>query len=150
MSNVERRKALIAPSDEIMKKAANGNKAALQYMQQIGQVARILDDLVDRDHHVEPVNIIAVFRWLLVGCYKNSFFLANIGVLSAYHASALSAWEEAMTLEEGGEVSKMYAHVIKDFCLEIVPVVANLTGGYELMREIEHKTWQVYMEPIGG
>ena len=74
MSNAERRKALIAPSDEIMKKAANGNKAALQYMQQIGQVARILDDLVDMDHRVEPVNIIAVFRWLLVGCYKNSFF----------------------------------------------------------------------------
>lgn len=150
MSSVDEREAIRLKSDAIVVAAAHGNKAALRYMQEFGLVCRVLDDLYDADYPVEQQHMLMVFRWLSVGCFRNSFFCEHRDILVAYQATVLSAWEESNQLEAGSEVQKIYAHVLRDWCLSIVPAIANIIGGYEHMRAIEKKVWALYMKPLGG
>jgi hypothetical protein len=150
MSTPEERESLRIPSNDLMKFAAKGNKDALSYMHGIGNASRILDDLFDADYPVQPGQALSAFRWLLVESLQNRFVAEHAAVLAAYHASALSAWEEANYLEGGGEVQRIYGHVLRDWCLSIVPAVANLVGGYEHMRAVERRLWELCAKPLGG
>jgi len=151
MSSLEERESRREMSNKLLELAANGNGDALEYLVRLSEALRLIDDLYDRDHYIDNEKLLSVFRWLLIECYQNKFYLQNVQALVSNHALFFSAWEESNNLYTvNDEVPKMYAHVLKDFCLSTVSLVANITGGYSHMKEVNHSAWRLYMKPLKG
>lgn len=145
----EERENGLPGSKELIMLAANGNNQALEYLLEMDAVERVLDDLIDKDFEVSNHNLLRVFRWMMIECYANVFYMKNLYTLATCHALVMSAWEQSNDMEHGTDTEKVYFHVLKEGFIQIISAVALLTGGYSHMREVEKKAWQILMKPLG-
>ena len=60
-----------------------------------------------------------------------------------------NAWAASNVYEKGNETDRIYAHVWRDTCNEIVPIVALLLGGYEHMVSISIRMRQLFKKQLG-
>lgn len=126
--------------NKVIEICSNGNRAAVLYLQQIAQVARIIDDLHDRFgelHREEHTGMVeGLVRILLVELPQNIFFRQHVATLANQHAIVLGAWHDSNRWEASQNPGKRaYAKVIRDNLTELCILVATLTGGYAYMRQ---------------
>lgn len=127
---------------EIVTTAANGNAAALEFLNAFERRAHWVDDIVDLDrdfavavsdrakeaaHHEQ--------EWLLC-ISSNAFFLAHRAQLVPAMLLALNAWVDSESIEWD---SPDVRDVVKGQWHEVVWLVAWLTGGWLKLREVSGK-----------
>lgn len=149
MSTPEERKVMDSNVDTIIPQCCNGNKLAEKYLHDMAWVNRIIDDLFDDDVKVKKEDIEKVFYVLAIEIPTNPFFMQNFQSLMAQHVIIYNSWIDSNRWEfETDEIKRMYAHVLKDYIGELLPLVAFLTGGTSLMRQISLKARELFIKGI--
>jgi hypothetical protein len=120
----------------IIPMCCNGNKDAEEYLRMVCFSVRIMDDAIDKDREIKEEDLYESYFYLFSGLASNLFYLQNIQALASVQTVAFNAWMDATEWEKGNNEQRRYASVIRDYINEICPLVAHLTGGYKLMREV--------------
>lgn len=149
MSTPEERKGMDLNVDAIIPQCCNGNKHAEKYLHDMAWVNRIIDDLFDDDVKVGKEDIERVFYVLAIEIPTNPFFMQNFQSLMAQHVIIYNSWIDSNRWEfDTDQTKRMYAHVLKDYIGELLPLVAFLTGGTNLMRTISLKARELFIKGI--
>ncbi len=149
MSTVSERKLMDITVDKIIPLACNGNKLAEKYLHDMAWVNRIIDDLYDKDYDVSRENIERAFFVLAIEIPTNPFYLSNFQALMAQHVVIYNSWMDSNAWEnDEAETKRIYAHVLKDYIGELLPLVAFLTGGTGLMRKISLQVRESYIKEL--
>jgi hypothetical protein len=149
MSTVTERKLMDSTVDKIIPLACNGNKLAEKYLHDMAWVNRIIDDLYDKDYEVSRENIERAFFVLSIEIPTNPFYLSNFQSLMAQHVVIYNSWMDSNAWEnDEAETKRIYAHVLKDYIGELLPLVAFLTGGTGLMRKISLQVRESYIKEL--
>lgn len=140
--------------NEILTTAANGNAAALDFLQAFARRAHWIDDLADGDKpdKRDPIRVNPFpdvierheSEWLLT-LSGNAFFLAHRAQLVPAMVLALNAWVDSHRFEPNQQA------VIKGQWHEVVYLVAWLVGGTDHLREVTGRFREYDVElPING
>lgn len=149
MSTTAERQQNAERVDKLIDLAARGDASASIYLRTIAGAARVLDDLIDKDHELPPSEIVLAFAGLLVGLNHNAFFVRNREALTTLHQMALNAWLDANEWEQSQDPDRrIYAQVLRDAVNEILPAVAYLTGGWPHMRDVSRQTRELFLKEI--
>lgn len=149
MGTEEERKTNRENVEKIIKLCANGNKYAEDYLTAFAYVARVFDDLIDKDFPVTDIQICRAFFVLSAELWMNPFFLKHSRLLISLHVASFNAFMDSNIWEKSEErLERVYAHVMKDFSNELLGLTAFLTGGYEHMRRISLQTKELFIEEI--
>lgn len=147
MSTKEERDETNKLIDYIVPKACNGDRFAEKYLRDIAFAARKIDDLYDGDFEVSQDEIERLFYVLLVDIPANPFFLKNFQSLISQHVIIYNGWRHAnLWMDDQDDTKKMYAHVIRDYIGELIPLIAFLTGGSESMEKISLEARQLFLK----
>lgn len=119
-----------ATRDEILTAAANGNAAALQFLQVFAKRAHYVDDLTDERGPANPFELAANEEEWLLCLSSNPFFLAHKAQLVPAMVVALNAW-----VDSNGMLGAP-RDVVKGQWHEVVFLVAWLTGGWSRLRGV--------------
>lgn len=117
--------------------AANGNVDAYNFLLKMASIFRLWDDCVDGDKRIDPVMSDDVFSALSFEFNQNMFYRRFQDELSSFIFVAWNAWKDSNEWRESEKTSKIQgicAWFIRDFCNEIVPLVAFFTGGKDHAR----------------
>lgn len=136
---------------ELFWEAAFGIEEAYQYLVLISKLFRIWDDLWDGDRKVSKEDADDVFKKLTFDLSKNSFFAKNRAVLEAFIFLAWNAWQDSNEWKGSEDTVKgVCAWFIRDFCNEVVPLVAWLAGGTNHARTVSLKCREFYLKHLVG
>ena len=136
MSSAKEREENDLKVDFIIGQAAGTDENAVEYLTLLSQVLRTIDDIYDEIEIVTQNELLAVVEILFVRLPSNKFYQENRECLFSQHVSMWNAWEISNVLYSGDDLDKIYAHVLRDYVNEILPVVALITQGYAKMKEI--------------
>jgi hypothetical protein len=136
MSSVEERKENNLKVDFIIDHAAGCDKDAIEYLTLLAQAVRIIDDVYDEVETVTQDQLLTVIEVLFIRIPSNKFYREHQDLLFSQHISMWNAWEISNVLYLGDNLDKLYAHVLRDYINEILPVVALITQGHAKMKEI--------------
>ena len=148
MSTVEEREENDKKVDFIQQLAAGENQDAANYLNLLATAARITDDLVDGDKDVSQNSILSLIEILFVKLPSNPFYLQHRDLLFSQHLTMWNAWEASNVLEKGDSIDKIYAHVLRDYINEILPIVALLTQGHNKMKEVNGIIRGLFKKPL--
>ena len=149
MSTQKERETMRHIANSIIDEASKGDVFAKGYLLMISRITRLIDDIYDQDTEVSRENLLEVLQYLFIELPVNPFFNEYRDMLLSQHVSMYNAWQAANVYEKGDEVDRVYAHVWRDTCNEIVPIVALLIGGYEHMVAMSFKTRQLFKKQLG-
>jgi hypothetical protein len=118
--------------------AFRGNEAAVDYVLMIARVADVWDNLIDKNVLVQDKDINDAFWLLAVEIPRNAFFRAFANDLLPVHATGITNWRMANTLEKRtGEARAIeIAHVIRYSIADVATMAALLCGGPEWAAEV--------------
>lgn len=133
----------------IINEAAGGNMEAAEYLALLAAWARVTDDVYDEYENVSRNNALTAIEIAFVRIPNNKFFKQHQETLTSQHLSLWNAWEGSNVLNKGDETDKIYAHVLRDYINEILPVVACLTQGYTKMKEVNIQIRQLFKKELG-
>ena len=136
MSSAKEREKNDSKVDFIIGQAAGTDENAVEYLTLLSQAARTIDDIYDEIEIVTQNELLAVVEILFVRLPSNKFYQENRECLFSQHVSMWNAWEISNVLYSGDDLDKLYAHVLRDYVNEILPVVALITQGHAKMKEI--------------
>jgi len=135
--------------DEIIPASCNGNKSAEGYLRRVFFIVRLVDDLQDGDVAVSKEDITKAFFILIADLPNNDFYKKYADVLMGVHIVSFNAWQDANLWEKDkNDLKRIYAHVLRDYICELFALVAYLTGGRKLMREISLKVREVFLKKL--
>jgi hypothetical protein len=118
------------------KKAANGNDNAFDYLTAMGNIFRLWDDEYDQDKKIDKDFANKVFCDMNFNLARNKFYQENIDTLSSFVFLSWNAWMDSNEWRgDKTRIKGLCAWFLRDFCNDIVPLVAYLTGGPEFVRE---------------
>ena len=130
---------------------------AVRFIVDIGNVAEVWDDLVDKDKDVKTDEINNVFYTLLIELPLNPFFDKFKRELTPLMVAGINAWHDANELEKGSDNDKAMAYVLRDWYVELVMFVVYLLHGKDRARSLsmeirrffsQHETLHAYMEKL--
>lgn len=123
--------------DELLEKWLKYDHGAICFLIDIGQIAEVWDDLIDRDKPVDDEVIIDVFTRLLFDLPTNPFYAQNAAYLRPLLVAGVNAWLDSTVLEkEGTPWATTWAYALRDWYMELVPACAFLIGGFGHMRAV--------------
>jgi hypothetical protein len=149
MSTLKEREENSLKADFIIKKAAGGNESAEEYLQMLSTCSRIVDDIFDDFETVTKQDLLTVVEIFFVRLPANKFYCEHKDLLFSQHVTMWNAWEISNVLESGDSVDKIYAHVLRDYINEVLPLVALLTQGYFKMKEINVAVRSLFKKQLG-
>lgn len=135
--------------DFIINEAASTDEAARLYLEHLAYCARIADDIFDDPHEVSTNNLIALIEILFIKIPSNPFYLKHQDLLFSQHVTMWNAWEASNFLCNGDETDKIYAHVLRDYINEVLPLVALLTQGHDKMKEVNGAIRSIFKKKLG-
>jgi hypothetical protein len=133
----------------IAKEVAGENIAAFEYVMLLAAAVRIIDDIFDEFNSVSESTCRSVVEILFIKIPANKFYRKHQDLLFSHHISMWNAWEASNVLNEGDPVDKIYAHVLRDYVNEILPLVALLTQGHDKMKEINGLIRTLFKKQLG-
>ena len=136
MSSTEERKENDLKVDFIIGQASGTDENAVEYLTLLSQALRTIDDIYDEVEIVTQNELLAVVEILFIKLPSNKFYQENRECLFSQHVSMWNAWEISNVLYRGDDLDRIYAHVLRDYVNEILPVVALITQGHAKMKEI--------------
>ena len=149
MSSLEERHQNDLKVDFIIEEAAGGNQAAFEYLHLMASAARIVDDIQDEPEECPKQKLMELIEYLFISIPGNGFYRANEKMLFAQHLVLWNAWQASNVLEKGDSIDQIYAHVLRDYINELLPLVAFLTQGQCKMKEINLLIRKLFKKEIG-
>ena len=128
---------------------AGENADALEYLTSLSAALRIIDDIFDEFHNVSMQQCCCLCELLFIKIPANTFYKEHQDLLFSQHVSMWNAWEASNVLSQGDEVDKLYAHVLRDYANEVLPLVALLTQGHDKMKEANGMIRSLFKKQIG-
>lgn len=123
----------------------------------IFDIGETWDDLIDKDKPVPDETIHKAFWQSIVGLQGNPFFQKHSPMIVPVLAAGMNAYMDSVELEKGDINSRVVAFGMRDFYLEVVPLIIGLSQGYESMRKNSRvlRTWlmdshETFFEYIKG
>ena len=133
----------------IISEAAGNDVNAIEYLALLAAWARITDDIYDEYENISRDNVLAAIEISFLRIPNNKFFKQHQEALGSQHISLWNAWEASNVLGNGDDTDKIYAHVLRDYINEILPVVACLTQGHSKMKEVNMMIRQLFKKELG-
>jgi len=149
MSTPEQRKEDRTKAKFLINTACSKNQAAKDYLWDICEVWRRLDDIYDGDHEVTREQLMDVFEILWIRLPTNPFFVRHQDILTSQHISMWNAWIASNLWAGGDETERIYSHVWRYTIHELVPLVALLTQGHTQMAVVSGQVRQMYKTKLG-
>ena len=119
---------------------------AIQFLQIVGTVAEIWDDLIDRDKPVSNAQINRAFWLAIVGLQSNPFYRRHQDMLMPVMAAGMNAFMDSAEMETGDAQDRAMTYFLRDAYLEIVSITIGLAQGFEAMREHSARVRRFLME----
>lgn len=114
-----------------------GDEYALQFILTIGHVAEIWDDMIDKDRIITDQEINDAFRQILVSLPMNPFFDRYKSALIPIMNVGINTWIDSNELEKRGTYNDfVQAYVLRDWYVELISSVIEITRGYNYMRSV--------------
>lgn len=135
--------------DFIISTVAGTNKDALEYLTFIAACSRIVDDVFDEFTFVKQNDLLTLIELLFIRIPANKFYRDNQDLLFAHHITMWNAWEASNMLSDGDKTDQIYAHVLRDYINEILPLVALITQGYNKMKEVNSLIRSLFKKELG-
>ncbi len=124
----------------VIAKAAGDNKDALNYLNIIYFLTRVIDDVVDNDREVKHDDYFIAMQDLLVNIHMNPFFRENYDMLVSQHITIWNTWLAANKFEKEGElIDRLHARTWRLYVDELLPLVAYLTQGFDAMKAVDEE-----------
>ena len=131
-----------------IKEVVGDNLAAEEYLYSLAKAMRIIDDIYDQDYPVSKNQLIETIKTFIITIPMNSFYRKHQDLLLSHHITMWNTWYISNDLYKQGELDKVYAHVIRDYCYEIFVLVALLTQGEKHMNKINKLIRNVIKKPF--
>ena len=131
-----------------IKEVVGDNLAAQEYLYSLAKAMRIIDDIYDQDYPVSKNQLIETIKTFILTIPMNSFYRKHQDLLLSHHITMWNTWSISNDLYKQGELDKVYAHVIRDYCYEIFVLVALLTQGEKHMNKINKLIRNVIKKPF--
>ena len=131
-----------------IKEVVGDNLAAQEYLYSLAKAMRIIDDIYDQDYPVSKNQLIETIKTFIITIPMNSFYRKHQDLLLSHHITMWNTWYISNDLYKQGELDKVYAHVIRDYCYEIFVLVALLTQGEKHMNKINKLIRNVIKKPF--
>lgn len=113
---------------------ANGNVHAASFLEQMAEIARLADDIVDQDTHRQR-NVCWLLSRVLTTLPSNAFFIAHHAALSPVLTTIIVQWEQSDTFRSSDDTLKhQFGFVIREAIDSLAITVAAITGGIEHAR----------------
>ena len=142
-------KYTVAKHFELFKEASGGNHDAYAYLIGMAKAARVWDDAYDQDRPINKEMANDAFSCLSFEFSRNPFFMKNQEVLTAFSFLCWNAWMDSNEWKQSmNPLMARCAWFIRDFFNEIVPLVAWLTGGKELARNLSLKSRELFLNRL--
>jgi hypothetical protein len=135
--------------DFIINEAAGSNESAKEYLQFIAACGRITDDIFDDYNLLTQKDFLTIVEILFIRLSANSFYRKHQDILFSQHVTMWNAWEASNFLDKGDNTDKIYAHVLRDYINELLPLVALLTQGQSKMKEINVQIRSLFKKELG-
>jgi hypothetical protein len=127
----------------------NGNSYAAECLVKIGKLFRIWDDVWDGDKKHEKEEFDSAFADFSFDLGRNQFFRRHRDVLEAHIFLSWNAWKDSnVWRDSGSKMQKLNAWFIRDYCNEIVPLMAWLTGGKDFARKVSLGVREKYLNEL--
>jgi hypothetical protein len=149
MSTPEERAINNQKVDYVQQVAAGEDRSALTYLQLIARCARIADDVKDQPESLSQLDLLTIIEILFVRLPSNSFYIQHQQALLSQHITIWNTWEASNVLAEGDQTDKIYAHVLRDYVNELLPLVALLTQGHDKMKEVNGLIRSLFKKELG-
>ena len=149
MSHPAEREELDRKWFKVLKLSAGDNDEAYEYLFNLGFVVRIIDDVYDADVPVSRETLMDTFERLFILIPTNTFYQKHQQLLLSQHISMWNAWMAANSHGHGDITDQIYAHVWRDNCLEVYPIVAMLTQGHDMMNTVSEEIRSLYKKELG-
>lgn len=135
--------------DFIIDTAAGADEDAFEYLTFLAACARIVDDLFDEFSNVKQNDLLNLIELLFVRIPANKFYRTNQNLLFGQHVTMWNAWEASNILAKGDATDQIYAHVLRDYINEVLPLVALITQGYNKMKEVNSLIRSLFKKELG-
>ena len=112
-----------------------GDAYAVEFIVLVGEVCEIWDDLIDEDKELTKNDIHNAFWLLLIDLPLNPFFDSYKGRLIPVITTAVNAWMDANTFEQGSADDKNIAYMLRNLGIELTMFVIYLLHGRDYMRQ---------------
>ena len=139
----EREEATIA-GNEIIKLASGKNKDAAKYLNMVGRVWRVMDDIYDGDHPITVGDLIEIIEYLFIEIPSNRFFIHHRDKLVSQHITAYNAWTASNNWSKGNTEQKVFSHVWRGDYQAVIGLVALLTQGTDQMKLVDQKVRETF------
>jgi len=149
MSTVEERVENEQKLSFILELASGSDVEAFEYLKALAYCARIADDIFDEFTNLTQNNFLTLIELLFIKIPSNKFYLKHQDFLFSQHLAMWNAWEASNFLQEGDETDQIYAHVLRDYINEILPLVALLTQGHDKMKEVNATMRFLFKKKLG-
>ena len=149
MSTLKEREENNKKLKHIAKEAAGNDLEALEYLNLLAHCARVADDVFDEFENITQLDFLTAIEILFVRMPTNKFYLAHQETLLSQHITMWNAWEASNFLMDGDKTDKIYAHVLRDYINEILPLVALLTQGHDKMKAVNSLIRFLFKKEIG-
>jgi len=149
MSTEKERQENTLKVDFIIEQACGNNKEAFEYLTFLSTCARIADDIFDEFLDITQNQLLTLIELLFVRIPANSFYRQHQELLFSQHVTMWNAWEASNMLEKGDATDKIYAHVLRDYINEVLPLVALLTQGHNKMKEVNSLIRSLFKKELG-
>jgi hypothetical protein len=125
------------PVPNEVRKVLRGNIDAENFIQTLGNIAHVWDDLIDKDRTPTDEEINHCFWQALVELPRNRFYQAHFQELQPLVCIAIQNWMAANTLEKEKRSGDLeIAFIIRSSYINIVIHSALLLGGYEWAKAV--------------
>ena len=139
LGNVKDRNILIKCQQcaELYSKIFKDHPGAINFMNNIGYISQVWDDLIDKDKIVNDETINKAFWMALIEIPQNPFFITFHKELTANMRNGINDWFDANLLEQSKNPhKKMLAFSLRYTLVNLIQHCAYLIGGYDWMRKI--------------
>lgn len=128
--------------------ALKGDEPAVEFIETLGTISQVWDDLVDGDT-VSGEMVSKAFMLALVTLPENLFYQAYRERLTPVMESAILDWMTATAIERQGRAAAQLAYVLRDSLAGVVVYCASLLGGTEWAMEVAPKVrGEIHDEPF--
>lgn len=114
----------------------HGNQAAVDCFVMISQIAETWDDLVDKGEANEG-DVERSYMNALIGLECNKFYTENRPMILPIMIIMMNGWLDSNEMvHTASKENHVKAYVLRNLGLELLPLFAFLTGGYDHMRKV--------------
>jgi hypothetical protein len=123
--------------------ACNGNTEALEFVDAWRHYIKAIDDMIDEQKH-DPETLVKTLA-LACLCYSTMFYAKNSQLLKMLVLAISNSYLDSVAFEKDAELWKrQWADVLRHADLQLVCVVAMITGGWDLARQLSGPMLEQY------